>query len=270
MDEDEFFGKLIEEGTKETIGKAVNGLGQFFGKICMPAAEELGFYLRDKMHIYRVKNLYKIVQKVETKLEKKALSEIDPRTLINFVEKASLCDDDCIQNMWAGLLAGKITQGTQDDTDLIYYTMLNSLTSYQARIIHIIYKDDRICSFEQPISVCSLENELNLKEKIQIPIQQILENSPSPLDYIFHNETHEEVVKNESMYSITIGYIIPHFAGLQKMELIKSYRIDLEKNIVEFDPTLIGLDFYMNCTGYKVYPLEAYLVTRKYWMEKNK
>lgn len=269
MDENELVEKVIEEGTKETVGKAVDGIGTFLGKICLPAAEEIGLYLKDKMHIYRVMNLYKITQKVQKRLENNGQYQINPRSLINFVEKASLCDDDNIQNMWAGLLSGRLTHPAQEDTDIIYYDLLNSLSIYQARIIKLIYGNDIICSFEQPLNICANENELNLKEKIQIPIKKILENSPTPLDYIFYNETHEEVIKNEEMYSITIGYIIPNFAGLQKMELIKSYKIDLKKNIVEFDPTLFGLDFYMNCTGYKVYPLEAYLAAKKYWLEKK-
>ena len=269
MDDNEIVEKFIEEGTKETVGKAVNGVGQFLSKICLPAAEELGLYLKDKMHIYRVVNLYKITQKVQNKLDPNKKYEINPRSLINFVEKASLCGDENIQNMWAGLLSGRLAHPAIEDTDIIYYDLLNSLSIYQARIIKLIYKDDNICTFEQPLKTCSNENELNLKEKIQIPIKQILENSPTPLDYIFHKTTHEELINNEESYSITIGYIIPNFAGLQKMNLIKSYKIDLINNLVEFDPTILGLDFYMNCTGYKVYPLEAYLVTRKYWLENK-
>lgn len=270
MNENEIVEKIIEEGTKETIGKAVSGVGSFFNKICSPAAEELGLYLKDKMHIYRVMNLYKITQKVQKKLENNQKYQTNPRSLINFVEKASLCEDDNIQNMWAGLLLGRLTQPAQEDTDIIYYDLLNSLSIYQARILKLIYADDKICTFEQPLKICANDNELNLKEKIKIPIKQIMENSPTPLDYIFHNTTHEELINNEELYSISIGYIVPNFAGLQKMNLIKSYKIDLINKLVEFDPTLFGLDFYMNCTGYKMYPLETYLLTRKYWLENIK
>ncbi len=270
MDENKIVEKIIEEGTKETVGKAVNGVGQFLSKICLPAAEELGLYLKDKMHIYRVVNLYKITQKVQKQLENKQHYEINPRSLINFIDKASLCDDENIQNMWAGLLSGSLLHPSSGDTDIIYYDLLNSLSIYQARIIKLIYKDDKICTFEQPLKICANDNELNLKEKIKIPIKQILENSPTPLDYIFHNTTHEELINNEELYSISIGYIVPNFAGLQKMNLIKSYKIDLINKLVEFDPTLFGLDFYMNCTGYKMYPLETYLLTRKYWLENIK
>ena len=67
------------------------------------------------------------------------------------------------------------------------------------------------------------------------------------------------------------GYmlILDNKANTSLIELDKKYKIDLKKNIVEFDPTLFGLDFYMNCTGYKVYPLEAYLAAKKYWLEKK-
>ena len=62
---------------------------------------------------------------------------------------------------------------------------------------------------------------------------------------------------------------MPNIVGLQRLGLIKKYEIDREKNELFIDPTIMGLDLYMNCTGIKLYPLAAYIVARKYWLEKR-
>ena len=60
MNENEVLGKVVEETAKNSIGKIVDGVGNFLGKICMPMAGELGRYFEDRVHIYRLKNIHKI------------------------------------------------------------------------------------------------------------------------------------------------------------------------------------------------------------------
>ena len=44
---------------------------------------------------------------------------------------------------------------------------------------------------------------------------------------------------------------------------LEIYRASGEK--VQFLPTYQGLDFYMRCLGYSVYPIEAFLLTLQHW-----
>lgn len=269
MNENEVLGKVVEETAKNSIGKIVDGVGNFLGKICMPMAGELGRYFEDRVHIYRLKNIHKILERVQKELEGSDCGSISPKLLISYTEKASLCEDACVQKMWAGLLVGELKRSGTSDADLMYYDMLHSLNSYQARLLKLIYGDDRICYARQPLSFGSESNELNLEKPLSYTLVQILKLSPDPLNYIIHNSNHEEIISNPNDHSLAFEYVIPNIAGLQRLGLIKKYEIDHVKKELSIDPTIMGLDLYMNCTGVKIYPLAAYIVARKYWLEKR-
>ena len=49
--------KPVAKAVEKATDKTVDGLGSFFGAICMPAAEEFGLLLKDKVAAYRQRNL---------------------------------------------------------------------------------------------------------------------------------------------------------------------------------------------------------------------
>jgi hypothetical protein len=270
MDEKEILSTIAEEATKGTIGKIIDGVGTFLGKICMPAAEEFGLYLRDKVHYYRLSNLEKIVCKTQMAInDKPIVNQVTPKSLYDFIEKSSWSDDDGIQNMWAGLLVGELTNISQSDSNLPYYSLLAELSPYQARLVNLLYGDDRICSSVEDVGADDFDNELNLKEKLTFPIKKILEISPRPLDYIVQGHSHEDVLADQKDHWLAIKYLYPNITHLRRIGVIKSFTLSTKENTMTFDPTYIGLDFYMNCTGIRLYPLEAYIVTRRYWKGIN-
>lgn len=61
--------KPVSKAIEKAADKTVDGLGSFFGAICMPAAEEFGLLLRDKVADYRHKNLVNISNKAQEKIE---------------------------------------------------------------------------------------------------------------------------------------------------------------------------------------------------------
>lgn len=54
--------KIVAKGTME-------GMGAFLGRICLPAAEEFGLLLRDKVGQWRAKNAACVTAKAESMLE---------------------------------------------------------------------------------------------------------------------------------------------------------------------------------------------------------
>jgi hypothetical protein len=266
--EEEILKDIVAETAKNSLGKMIDGIGEFLGRICLPAADEIGLFLRDRIRVYRAVNLYKVIQKAQTKLKDRPLvGQIEPRSLIEISERSSWSGDNKIQDMWAGLLAGILLNKSQPDAELMYFNLLSEINPYQARIIDLVYGDDRICSFEQPLRSDISYDELNLKEPLSIPIIKILEASPRPLDYIVHGHSHQDILNTEEDHSLAFGFILPNITHLRRIELIKAYEISDDDSEVTFVPTITGLDFYMNCSGYKIYPIEAYLVTRKHWKD---
>ena len=94
----------------------------FDSSLVGPALEELGLSIRDRMRLFRAKNLISISGKLDRILEEKNIDNSRRRTLsmsigLPLLEKASYQDDDYLQDRWARLVASFITEG-RDDEDL--------------------------------------------------------------------------------------------------------------------------------------------------------
>ena len=61
--------KPLAKAVEKITEKSVDGLGAFFGAICMPAAEEFGLLLKDKIAVFRKRNLEAIAIKSKQKIE---------------------------------------------------------------------------------------------------------------------------------------------------------------------------------------------------------
>ena len=76
MDEKEsksldIFGlKPVSDSIKTVTQAMIEAASAFLSRICLPAAEEFGLLLRDRVHHWRETNKVKILQKAEEKLNK--------------------------------------------------------------------------------------------------------------------------------------------------------------------------------------------------------
>jgi len=125
----------------ETIKCGVESAVQFLEALCLPAAEEFGLYLRDKVHRWRLKNTLAIIQEAKQILEKRSNPEslhAHPRIVIKVIQEGSCIDDSDLQKMWAGLLASSCTKDGTDETNLIFVNILCQISSVQARIINYL------------------------------------------------------------------------------------------------------------------------------------
>ena len=125
----------IEHASKATI----DGASSFLSKVCMPAAEEFGLLLQDKIRGYRARNTAAILLEAEARVEKFRPGlkvAIHPRLLAATLNGGGWTDDDSIQKMWAGLLASACTEDGDDDGNLIFIDLLGRLTSAQVRILN--------------------------------------------------------------------------------------------------------------------------------------
>ena len=80
------FGDAINTATKGLV----NGAGAFLSRICLPASEEFGLFLKDKVSKWSGENALQI-------------------------EKGSWVDDNKVQDMWAGLLASSCNEDGRDE-----------------------------------------------------------------------------------------------------------------------------------------------------------
>lgn len=268
--------KPLAKAVEKITEKSVDGVGAFFGAICMPAAEEFGLLLRDKVATFRKKNLESIATKSREKIEHLKLEPIgdaNPLLLRQIIEDASWTEDPSIQSMWAGLLAVASSKRAVADDSLVYTDTLKRLTPFQARLINRIYSDPRCCSVKQPITSHSdsvSDSVFYPENKLIYSAVDLLKQFPGDLSDIvpIANSTHEKILSTANDHSIAISRFRPQIEALVTLGLVyKIHFLSHRAEGIRVLPSLKGLDFYMRCLGYSVYPLEAFILTLQYWCQ---
>ena len=262
--------KAIETATVKTV----EGLGNFFGAICMPAATEFGLLLKDHISAYRQNNLEKIAEMTQKKIKDQSIpasGQANPRLIKEVLEEASWCDDEAIQSMWAGLLS--IASGTTSaaDDSLIYTDILKRLTPFQAAFLNQVYWDPRCCSVKPPVGI-SHDDAFYPENKIIYSNVDVLKMFPGDLSTIvpIAHRTHEEILSHTEDHVIAISRFRPQIEGLRVLGLIHDVKfLNAQKDGVYVFPNLKGLDLFMRGLGYTVYPLEAFLVTLQHWNKEK-
>ena len=135
-------GDAINTITKTSVEGAVS----FLGRICNPAADELGQLFADKVRAVRVANTAVIANLAEEKV-KKTFGNADvhahPRLVMEVVEKGSWIDDDHVRQLWAGLLASSCSVDVVDDGNLMFTDLLGRITTAQARLFEHVCRSAR-------------------------------------------------------------------------------------------------------------------------------
>lgn len=119
--------------TKETLAAA----SAFLSRICLPAAEEFGFLLRDRVSSWRINNQLRMLQKSEEKYKRISQESLHahPRLVASILDHSAWTDAADLHDMWAGLLASSCTPDGKDESNLIFVNILAQLTAVQGNII---------------------------------------------------------------------------------------------------------------------------------------
>lgn len=129
--------KPIGDAALKVTEAAIAGASAFLSRICLPASEEFGLLLRDRVSHWRARNAAKIAAKAEERLSERNSLQLKahPRLVAEIIDKGSWSEEDLVLNMWAGLLASSCAPDTHDDSNLIFTTILSQLTALQVKIL---------------------------------------------------------------------------------------------------------------------------------------
>jgi hypothetical protein len=130
--------KPIAESINKVTSVTVDGAAVFLGRICLPAAEEFGLLLRDRVRGWRAANVAAITQRAEQRLnETEAPPDVHahPRLVAGILEEGSWMEDPIVQDLWGGLLSSSCTESGDDDSNLVFINLLSDLTKLQARVL---------------------------------------------------------------------------------------------------------------------------------------
>lgn len=135
--------KPLGDSIQTVVKGTMEGAGAFLGRICLPAAEEFGLLLKDKVSKWRAENAVSIVAKAEKKLNDREHTtnlHAHPRLITTAFENGSWVEDDFIQEMWAGLLSSSCDETGKDESNLLFMQILSQLNSTETAILNYICK----------------------------------------------------------------------------------------------------------------------------------
>ncbi|WP_153039462.1 hypothetical protein [Sphingobium yanoikuyae] len=128
-----------------TIAKgSTDGIGAFLSRICLPAAEEFGYLLRDKVAGLRAHSEWRrsqaedILAKTAQKVSERGDAgncKATPRMVRYALEEGSWSSEDELHEAWSGLLASSCSN-SPNDNNLGFMRLLSSLTAYQVRLLN--------------------------------------------------------------------------------------------------------------------------------------
>ena len=178
------------DAIKIAVEKSFEGASALLSRICLPAAEELGLMMKDKVRFWRLKNILSIINKAEGKIaitaENTTLS-IHPRVINEIMETGSWCDDDSIQEMWAGLICSACSPGNNSDRNLLFIQTLKLLTTTQAKLINHICTLCKVAIHQSGL-LQGVDFMLTLEEVKRVTEVQDLDQLDSELDMLRSRE----------------------------------------------------------------------------------
>jgi hypothetical protein len=238
----DIFGlKPVGEAINTAVEASFDGAAAFLSRICLPAAEEFGLLLRDRVSNWRSPKAVQVTGKAERILKATRDPEglhAHPRLVCSIIDHGSWVDNDEVQNMWAGLLASSCTKDGTDDSNLIFVNLLSHLTMMEARII------DRLCE-EMP-------KEVSPGGMIHIApgyfgVDNFMEAFGINEQYRMHREL-------EHLMSLNLMYV--NFPMLDAIAL--ELNPTLPKNMIYGNPTSLALHMYVRCKGFVGSPIEYF------------
>ncbi|MBC9033978.1 DUF4393 domain-containing protein [Sphingomonas sp. JC676] len=215
--------KPLADAALIVVKGTVDGAGAFLGRICLPAAEEFGLLLRDKVNGWRTQNATNIANAAERILsERENLHELHahPRIVGRILEQGSWEDSEQVQQMWAGLLASSCDADGKSQGNLIFIGLLEQITSSQAILL------EHACN----IAVKRRSKSgFILADSVYLPIEVIM-------SILGISDLHQADVELDHMREI--GLLTPD-SGFQPND-----------DSGDITPSSLGLNFYARCQGY--------------------
>lgn len=153
-----------------TVEKGLELAKDFLGKLISPTIEEVGLLISDNIKFLRFKNQVKILLKAKDYVEKNniSLKEIPIKILVPLLEKASLEDEEKLQDKWSNMLVN----------------MVDSETNFQNQIFPHILSQLSLGEYEALQGVLRKENELSARHE-ELATMRVLNDDK----YYFKPET---------------------------------------------------------------------------------
>lgn len=155
-----------------TIEKGIELAKDFLDKLIMPAVEETGLLIKEKVTYWKFKNQVKILNKAKEYCEKHG---VEPKTisfkiLVPLLESSALEEDEMLQDRWAILLTNMV-DSEQNVENHVFPYILGQVSTNEYLFLEQVYfsKKDRIEKLTKELEDFKTiypKKEKEIKEKI--------------------------------------------------------------------------------------------------------
>jgi hypothetical protein len=180
--------------TSSAVEKGIDLAKNFLDKLIIPAVEETGLLLKDKVTFWKFKNQVKMLNKAKELCEKNNISPktISLKLLCPLLDYSALEEDEKLQDKWAILLSNMVDSDQNIENHVFPY-ILSQISLNEYDFLSNVYNDKEIRQSrfskelklfqkDKPELLSKLENQINgLEEQIEEKKKQGLPRYTSSL-----------------------------------------------------------------------------------------
>jgi hypothetical protein len=158
--------------TSTALEKGIDLAKDFLDKLVMPAVEETGLLLRDKVTLWKFTNQISMLNKAKSYCEKNNIStkQVSLKLLCPLLDYSGIEEDEILQDKWAILLSNMV-DSSQNIENHVFPYILSQLSTNEFLVLEKVYdeKQTRIDNYTKELAdflKSKPEIEANLQKEI--------------------------------------------------------------------------------------------------------
>lgn len=236
--------KPYGEAVSTVVKKSFDAIEGFLSITCKPVLEELGNMMKDKVRVWRLNNILKVLEKSKGKFDfsnDNIQLTANPKVALAIIENASNEENDDLQEMWAGLFNSSLSETGKSDDAIIYVNILKQLTIAEAKLLMYICENAK---------KGILDSHLPMAQTVSLYSDKI-----------------SEITGIKDLIELEV--IVNHLNALrlsERRESVSAFsfrRTSDNKLLAWFTPTSLALSLYIRCQGFKGTVAEYWKL--RYW-----
>jgi len=235
-----------------TVEKGLELAKDFLDKLVMPAIEETGLLIKEKVTYWKFKNQVKILNKAKEYCEKHGIEPkaVSFKLLVPLIETSSLEEDKILQDKWA-ILLGNLVDSDQNIENHVFPYILGQISTNEYLILEKVVSDkkERVASLKKELEKFIEDKpkfESDLKAKIK-DREEAIQKEKGDKQYIFSDKVWElrkqkmdlegqlrsmNYRKNSYKFRINLQEVVPE-NSLREFEISNLSRLGLVRYIQE-------------------------------------